>query len=194
MQIETLVLGPLDTNCYIAWCEVTQQAVVIDPADSGDVISEFILRENLDLQAILLTHAHFDHVLGLLELKLNFAQASILMHKADMFLLESVQSRALHWLKYEVDPTPPPDRFITEGDEVVFGEEALRVIETPGHTPGSVCFYDDQHIFTGDTLFADGIGAADHSYSNKRDLHKSLERLRALTKNRRGFAGHGTSF
>ena len=195
MQIETFRLGQLDTNCYLAWCDATQQAIVIDPADEGSFISEKILENNLELVGIVLTHGHFDHIIGLLELKLNFSQAPIMAHKDDLFLIASVQKRAQHWLKMQVDPAPKVDMFLEDNDEVVFGEESLQVLHTPGHTPGSICLYNDQVMFTGDTLFRDGIiGRTDFSYSSPQKIYQSLQKMRSLPGSRAMYAGHGRSF
>ena len=195
MQIETLKLGQLDTNCYLAWCEITDEAIIIDPAGEGGFISEKILELGLKPVAIILTHGHFDHILGLLELKLNFPQVSIMMHEADLFLTESVQKRAQHWLKMQVAPAPKIDKFLVEGDLVEFGQEVLTIIHTPGHTPGSICLHDDQMMFTGDTLFRDGvIGRTDLSYSSPKKMYKSLEKIRELSGSRQMYAGHGASF
>jgi len=194
MQIETFKLGQLDTNCYLAWCEKTREAIVIDPADEGGFISEEILRLDLKPVAIVLTHGHFDHILGLLELKLNFP-VPIMVHEADLFLVESVQQRAQHWLKMQVDPAPKPDKLLKEGDKIKFGEEKLTVLHTPGHTPGSICLYNDEMMFTGDTLFADGlIGRTDLSYSSPRKMQQSLVKIKELPGSRQMYAGHGASF
>lgn len=190
MQIETFSLGPMATNCYLAWCEATQQAVAIDPADEGGFISQKILELELELVAIILTHGHLDHILGLLELKLNFPQTPIMMHRADLFLLESVQQRAQHWLQRAVDPAPTPDKFITEGDEIKFGQETLRVIHTPGHTPGSICLYNDEVVFSGDTLLTHGIGRADFSYSEPKKMTRSLRKIRVLARDKELLSGH----
>lgn len=195
MQIKTLKLGQLDTNCYLAWCEKTDEAIIIDPADEGGFISEKILELNLKPVAIVLTHGHFDHILGLLELKLNFPQAQIIMHQDDSFLVESVQKRAQHWLKMQVNPAPKTDRFIIDGDKIKFGQKVLTVLHTPGHTPGSICLYDDQIMFTGDTLFRDGIiGRTDLSYSSPKKMYQSLKKIRELPGSRQMYAGHGASF
>jgi hydroxyacylglutathione hydrolase len=194
MQIETFKLGQLDTNCYLVWCEETQEAIVIDPADEGGFISEEILRLSLKPVAIVLTHGHFDHILGLLELKLNF-RVPIMVHEADLFLVESVQQRAQHWLKTQVDPAPKPDRLLKEGDKVRFGKEVLSVIHTPGHTLGSICLYNNEVMFTGDTLFRDGvIGRTDLSYSSPKKMRQSLIKIRELPGSRQMYAGHGESF
>ena len=195
MQIKTLKLGQLDTNCYLVWCEQTEEAIVIDPADEGSFISEQILELGLKPVAIVLTHGHFDHILGLLELKLNFSQTPIMMHEADLFLVESVQQRAQHWLKMAVDPAPQPDKLLKDGDKIRFGQEVLKVMHVPGHTPGGICLYDDGVMFTGDTLFRDGIpGRTDLSYSNPKKMRQSLQKIKELPGSRQMYPGHGASF
>ena len=195
MQIETLKLGQLDTNCYLAWCEKTDETIIIDPADEGGFISEKILELNLKPVAIILTHGHFDHILGLLELKLNFPKTPIMVHEADLFLIESVQKRAQHWLKMQVNPAPKVDKLLKEGNQIKFGQEALTVLHTPGHTPGSICLYSDLIMFTGDTLFRDGaIGRTDLSYSSPKKIQQSLKKIKDLPGSQQMYSGHGASF
>jgi len=195
MQIETLKLGQLDTNCYLAWCEKTDEVIIIDPADEGGFISEKILELNLKPVAIILTHGHFDHILGLLELKLNFPKTPIMAHEADLFLIESVQKRAQHWLKTQVNPAPKVDKLLKENDRIKFGQEVLTVLHTPGHTPGGICLYNDQVMFAGDTLFKDGvIGRTDLSYSSPKKMQQSLKKIKDLPGSRQMYSGHGASF
>ena len=169
--------------------------ILIDPWLKNNPACPKNLQEPKDIDYIMITHGHFDHILGLLELKLNFPQVSIMMHEADLFLTESVQKRAQHWLKMQVAPAPKIDKFLVEGDLVEFGQEVLTIIHTPGHTPGSICLHDDQMMFTGDTLFRDGvIGRTDLSYSSPKKMYKSLEKIRELSGSRQMYAGHGASF
>lgn len=190
MELTALTLGDLQTNCYLAWDENTREAVIIDPADTGDFITDQILQLQLEPIGILLTHGHFDHVLGLLEVSLNF-QVPIMMHEADQFLLKQAPNSAQHWLQRRVDPVPMPDAALKEGDVIRFGQEMLRVLETPGHTPGSVCFYSDQAIFSGDTLFAAGVGRTDFRYSSQTELEQSLRKISAQLPDVPIFPGHG---
>lgn len=192
MTIKTLPLGDLTTNCYLVWDEVTNQALIIDPADSGDFITDQVLQLQLEPVAIVLTHGHFDHVLGLLEVSLNFP-VPVLMHEADVFLITQAQKSAQHWLHRTVDPVPVPKQFLVEGDVITFGGEQLAVLETPGHTPGSITLYNDQAIFTGDTLFAQGVGRTDFKYSDSAELQRSLEKLRLQLPNVPILPGHGES-
>ena len=197
-EIRTLPLGELDTNCYLIWCPDTLEAILIDPADAGDHLSEEILRRNLKLSAILLTHGHFDHVLGLLDLRLNFDDTHIFLHADDMFLIKDAQKSAQHWLRRETDPIPPPTHFLTPQSAFSFGKYTLTTIETPGHTPGSVTFVlslspEETILFVGDTLFKNGVGRTDFSYASAVELEKSLEKLIAYPSNTVVYPGHGSA-
>jgi len=193
LEIKTLELGSLNTNCYLVWDKQTLEAAVIDPADSGDTISEEILREKLNLKRIVLTHGHFDHILGLLELKLNFPSAKIAIQKKDLFLLKTSEQRTWHWLKRKADPTPPPDEFLQNGGVFKLGKIKFEIIHTPGHTPGSICLYvkNEEILFSGDTLFLRGIGRTDLSYSSPEKMQKSLEKLFKLPGKTKVYSGHG---
>jgi hydroxyacylglutathione hydrolase len=190
MEIKTLVLGPLQTNCYLAWCQKTLETVIIDPADEGDFITEEILRLKLKPKYIILTHGHFDHCLGVLELKLNF-NIPILLHKKDFSLYKNTQKNAHYWLKRQVDPTPPPDRSIKQNDQIKFGKESLKVLDTPGHTLGSVCLYSPPTLFSGDTLFKNGIGRTDFKYSDPKQMITSLKTLTGFPPKTIVYSGHG---
>lgn len=192
-EVRSYTLGDLDTNCYLIWCPKTFETLIIDPADSGDFISQQILELQLTPVGIILTHGHFDHCLGLLELKLNF-QIPIMIHQADTPLLAKAAGSAQHWLKRSVDPIPPADALIKDGDTLGFGNQTLQILHTPGHTPGSICLFDDHVVFSGDTWFKDGVGSTDHAYSSPRQLHKSLELLRAQADGRLVYPGHGEAF
>ncbi len=190
--IETLVLGQLQTNCYLAWSEQEGKGVIIDPADEGSFISQKILELGFKPEAILLTHGHFDHCLGSLELKLNF-RLPILLNKADWPLFAQARFNTRHWLKKDPGPIPPPDGDLTDGQKIALGKETLEILATPGHTPGSICLIGGNIIFTGDTLFKDGVGRTDFSYSRPQELQDSLKKIKQYP-GRLGYAGHGEPF
>lgn len=196
--IKTLTVGPLQTNCYLI--TKGKETLIIDPGDEGDFISQTIIENNLNPVAIILTHGHFDHCLGILPIKLNF-NIPIYLHQKDLFLYKQANKSAKHWTGSAGDPLPPVDKLITNATKQIF---FLKVIETPGHTPGSICLYYENHssevaqressdggiLFTGDTLFADGVGRTDLSYSSKEDLQKSLKKLNKLSKEITIYPGH----
>jgi len=207
LNIQTLTVGDLETNCYLVSNTVTpgtvartrdssqvgpqNECIIIDPGDDADFISETIINQKLKPLAIILTHGHFDHVLGCLELKLNF-NLPIYLHQADAKLYSSANQSAFHWLKKKTLKVPPIDRFIKGGDKIKVGSETLTVIETPGHTPGSICLYDGKnHLFTGDTLFKDSVGRTDFSYSKPLQLTKSLAKIFKLPPETAIYPGHG---
>ena len=192
LNIQTLTVGDLEANCYLV--PDGDECIIIDPGDDADFITETITNQKLKPLAIILTHGHFDHVLGCLELKLNF-NLPIYLHKNDEKLYSSANRSAAHWLKKKTLKVPPIDQFIKEGDEIKIGSEKLKVIETPGHTPGSICLYDGtKNLFTGDTLFADAVGRTDFSYSSPLQLTKSLDKLSKLPKETIVYPGHGGLF
>ncbi len=195
--IKIFTVGELATNCYVITCPTTRETVIIDPGDGAEMISEYCLTEQLQVTGILLTHGHFDHCLGLLELSLNFNCPSYL-HKADLFLIGEAQKSAEFWLKHPVDPVPLPTTLFEAPEEIPIGLFSASVIRTSGHTPGSVCYLISETatrnpvaLCSGDTLFADSIGRTDLSYSSKKDLFSSLETLKKLPAFLLLYPGHG---
>ncbi|MBU0974286.1 MBL fold metallo-hydrolase [Patescibacteria group bacterium] len=195
-EILTLTLGELDSNCYLVSCPDTQETIIIDPGDDGSFISEKILELKLKPLCMVFTHGHFDHVLGSLELRLNF-DLPIFLHKNDNFLVKDAQKSAIYWLKkHEVAPVPSEVSFISKGQILEFGKCQLEVIETPGHTPGSISLVSTSTttiIFTGDTLFKNSVGRTDFKYSKPLELEKSLQKLFSYPKETLCYPGHGES-
>jgi glyoxylase-like metal-dependent hydrolase (beta-lactamase superfamily II) len=203
MEVITLAVGPQQTNCYLLVDEATQKTIIVDPADEADFISTTILEKKLIPEGILLTHGHYDHCLGSLELKLNF-NIPIYLHQEDLFLYNNANKSASYWNSSLRGGTPtrqspsikqpPIDFFLKDNQTITFGESNLKVIHTPGHTPGSCCFLSPSvvpakagihksiplYLFTGDTIFASGAGAADRSYSSKSDLQKSTKKISSI--------------
>jgi glyoxylase-like metal-dependent hydrolase (beta-lactamase superfamily II) len=194
LQYESFTLGPLDTNTYLLWDDVSQAAVIVDPADDGSFLSSLILEKQLSLQAIWLTHAHIDHVMGLLELKLNFG-VPVYLHPADDFLLKRAHDSAKHWFKKAIPPLPPADVALEAGGSVKLGGTTFTCLHLPGHTPGSIGFYvaADGVLLGGDVLFAHGVGRTDFSYSSVLQLRESLGIVAGLPAATLLMPGHGES-
>lgn len=178
MNYQLVIVGPLETNCYIYFCPETRECAVIDPGAEADQIFPLIAHLNLKPVIILNTHGHVDHTGANVEIKDRY-QAPIAMHQDDLPLLE--ESIQLEFgLMLGAKPTPRPDRLLIDGDEVRVGQTSLKVIHTPGHSPGSVCFYTPGILFSGDTLFCGGVGRTDLPGGSWKDLIRSL-RTRVLT-------------
>ena len=190
METETLIVGQLDTNCYLVWDSETQEAVIIDPADESNYISEKILANKLKPKAIIATHGHFDHLLAATELKLAFG-IPFYMNQGDLPILGRTEETAEYFAHFRALPPPKVDVFLREKDTIHFGGKALQVIESPGHTPGSICLYSKGFLFSGDTLFAHGIGRSDFSYASEEDLLASLKKILKLPPETKILSGHG---
>jgi len=193
INYEALILGDLGTNCYLVWDEKTKNGVIIDPSDDGVGISEEIQNKKINLVGILLTHGHFDHTLGALDLKLIY-KVPIYIHNKDVFLLDRQDETAKHFLKRDtkIPNIVKIDKDLEKIKKIEIGEEKLEVIETPGHTPGSVCFYNKKNklLFSGDTLFAHDRGRTDFSYGSTKKIFESLKKLMELPDDTLVLPGH----
>ena len=178
MKIAVMQLGSYGTNCYIVWDEQTKNAAVIDPGDEAMSVLQTLEKEGLQLQMILLTHAHFDHI-GAVDTIHNATGCRVYLHKADLTLPLEMTSTAPH-------PTDSYD----EGDEVKLDSITFRVLHTPGHTPGSVCLIAGDVMFSGDTLFAGSCGRTDFPGSSWRQMEASLRKLHDLPGDYTVLPGH----
>ena len=195
LKYEKLVLGELQTNCYLVWDDLSKEAIIIDPADGGEDISDEIQRLGIKPIVILGTHGHFDHLLAVLDLKLIF-NLPVGISSKDWFLLERQKETAEFFLKRKIK-TPNLKKIEIDLDAVVainLGEQRIILIKTPGHTPGSVCFYSESNkmLFTGDTFFGDGSsGEVNHKYSSPLELKNSLNKIYKLPEDTLILSGHG---
>lgn len=169
---------------------------MIDPGDDADFINQKLLDLALEPVAILLTHGHFDHVLAGFAVQLAFG-CPVYIHKADEFLLDRMQDTTIHFTQTDPGPAPVITHFFTNEKTIEIGDTKLFILHTPGHTPGSLCFYDKKNelLFSGDLVFADGSrGGADHSYSDKQELLSSIKSLCKLPQTVTVYPGHGEPF
>lgn len=191
MRVEGLQVGLLSTNCYLVWEESTFQAIIIDPGDDADYIIRRIQDFNLCPKLIIATHGHFDHVLAAAELKLAF-NIPFLLHQADLPILKRSQASARYFTSVPADPPPLVDKFIKDGDLIKFGQEELKVLATPGHTPGGISLFGNRVVFDGDTLFYQAIGRTDFRYASKEALLASIKnKLLKLPDETIVYPGHG---
>lgn len=190
--IERVLVGPLQVNCYIIGCGRTGEAAIIDPGDDAEEISVAVKAEGLRPLYIINTHGHPDHVSANAALKREFDLA-IIAHELDSQLMQ-LGSDFLSIPGVRVVPSPPPDVTVVDGDTVRVGQISLDVIHTPGHTEGGICLYwrDGKVVFTGDTLFAGGVGRTDFPGGSMRKLEKSIrDKLYSLPDDTVVLPGHG---
>jgi len=173
MDYQLVIVGPLETNCYLFYCSKTRECAVIDPGAEAEKIFEAISSLNLKPIIILNTHGHVDHTGANLDLKERY-QVPIAIHPGDLPLLEEYLQLEFG-LMLGARPAPAPDRLLADGEKIVIGETFLQVIHSPGHSPGSVCFYADHLLFAGDTLFCGGVGRTDLPGGSWKDLAHSLK-------------------
>jgi len=192
-SVKKLVVGQLQTNCYLILDEKKGEAVIIDPGDDAD----YLIRVISDLETkpvkIITTHGHYDHLLAVAELKLAY-QIPFLIHQEDQFLLSRAAASASRFSGLKASLVPKIDRYLKEGDCLRIGNCRLEIIHTPGHTPGSISLYSNElgAVFVGDLIFAGGgVGRTDFAYSNQRDLEKSIQKLFKLPKKTIVYSGHG---
>lgn len=188
--IATVVVGPLQVNCYIAACSVTLEALVIDPGDEGQRILDTVRTSGWRVVRVVNTHGHFDHI-GANRTVIEATGAELLLHELDQPLLQKAQTHAqLYGL--HVDPSPTPDRLLRDGDTVAFGELSCQVIHLPGHSPGGVALHCGDHLFVGDVLFAGSIGRTDLPGGDHRALVAGIRtRLWPLPDETIVHPGHG---
>lgn len=190
MIIKELAVGPLMANCFIAGCEDTKEAVVIDPGGEADRILLSLAESELKVKYIINTHGHFDHVSANGKMK-EATGADLLIHPLDAPMLGMLSSNAAVF-GISVANSPPCDRTIEEGEMVSFGDFTFNVIHTPGHTPGGISLYSDGIIFVGDTLFAGSIGRTDFPGGDFDTLIASIKtKLFKLEDDVRVLSGHG---
>lgn len=173
MILKRFVVGPLAVNAFIIGCEEKREAIIIDPAGSEDMLADYIKDSGLSLKYIINTHGHPDHTSGNERMK-TLTGAPVLMHEEDDKLFRDPQVSSV-FKAWGLDPSPPADGYLSDGDEIVVGNLKFNIIHTPGHSPGSICLYGEGHILTGDTLFVGAVGRTDLPGGSMDTLIKSLK-------------------
>ncbi|MBI3914278.1 MAG: MBL fold metallo-hydrolase [Chloroflexi bacterium] len=190
MFLETMVVGPLGVNCYLVGDDTKRDVIVIDPGGDARKILDALAKRDLRVSAIVNTHAHFDHVGALTEIR-EATHAPFMLHADDVQLLAYAQQSAAMFGLAIPQPTPP-EKLLQEGETITVNALSLRVLHTPGHTPGGICLLYDKYVFVGDTLFQGSIGRTDLPGGDYGTLMKSIgDKLFPLPDETIVYPGHG---
>lgn len=190
-MIEGRAMGAMGANCYLYACTESKKAVVIDPGASGKKIHSWILEKGLEVEYILLTHGHADHIGAVDELRTLLGNVRVGIHADDAEMLTDGKKNLSSYLGSEI-ALQCADFLLQDGQELTIGKEKLKVISTPGHSPGCVCFLSAEGLFSGDTLFDGSIGRTDFPGGSLDQLLKGVkEKLLILPEDTRVFPGHG---
>lgn len=187
------IVGELQTNCYFLIDRDKKSAIIIDPGDDGDYINRKIMTLGVKPVLVLITHGHFDHILGVPDIKLGW-NIPVYVSGEDNFLVKEAPASIRYFLQDRKVFAPDISLFTHVAQEKLMKQFGLAVIKTPGHTPGSQCYYCERgkFVFAGDTVFADGgVGRTDFSYSSETDLKDSLTRIFKLPNDTVIYPGHG---
>lgn len=192
MYMERIPVGIYGTNCYILGCDKTKKAAVIDPGGDADKILKLIQEKDFDLEYIILTHGHGDHIGAVEEIK-NKTNANILIHKDDEYLIKDANKNLSSMMSCP-DVELEADKLLNDGEIIKLGELEIKVIHTPGHTPGGISLKVDNMLFTGDTLFANSIGRTDFEGGSYDQIISSIKnKLLIYDDSTKVFPGHGPS-
>ncbi len=193
MIVQTFTVGKLYTNCYLVACPETREAIIVDPGFETSIeaakVFSFVEKGAWRLKFVVNTHGHPDHVCGNRIVKEKF-ETPILIHEKDAFMLGKLGKVVAKFFGFR-NSSPPADILLKNGDTVKFGKLTLKVMHTPGHSPGSICLLGVKEVFTGDTLFAGSIGRTDLLQGSEKDMKNSLEKLMELPDFFRVYPGHG---
>ena len=189
MILKTIVVGELDTNCYIVASERTKEAMIIDPGDEADKIIKAIEEDGLHPILIINTHMHPDHF-GANEGLIKRYGISAVAGQSEKELVEKWGLHFKYFARVNIR-TLGIKKVLNEGDMVSIGELTFNVIRTPGHAESSICLLGEGMLFSGDTLFAGDSGRTDIPGANDKDMEASLEKLMQLPENIKVYPGHG---
>lgn len=178
-------------NCYLVTDMATNESLLVDPGAYGERQKDYIKAQGIDnLKYILLTHGHFDHMLGVEKFRQEFS-AKVVIHSLDEDKLSSAENSLYsRFDRYNPFMATSADIVVKDGDSIPFGNEDIEVIHTPGHTKGGVCYKIRDLLFTGDTLFKGTIGRTDFPDSDEMEMLESLIRLDKLDMNYKIYPGH----
>jgi glyoxylase-like metal-dependent hydrolase (beta-lactamase superfamily II) len=189
MILEQIEVTMMSVYCYVLGDEGTREGALIDPAGDLDEVFRGVEKHRLTVRYVINTHGHWDHTSGN-DAVIKRTGAQLLIHEEDAEHLRSIPSRVLSRV-LGGKGSPQPFRLLRDGDEIALGKLKLRVIHTPGHTPGGICLYIDGNVFTGDTLFTEGFGRTDFPGGSYEELMDSITaRILTLPDDTKIWPGH----
>ncbi|PKK84923.1 MAG: MBL fold metallo-hydrolase [candidate division Zixibacteria bacterium HGW-Zixibacteria-1] len=190
MQIETIVVSPFETNCYLVWSENSRDGVIIDPGDEDERILERIEKQGINPRAVLLTHGHGDHIAAVDQVKKKL-NIPLYIGRGDETMLGSPSANVSAMFGFQIS-CPPADHIISDSDVIKIGPLTFTVFATPGHSPGGVCYFAENILFCGDTLFYGSIGRTDLPGGSFQQLIDSIDRnILTLPDDIICYPGHG---
>jgi glyoxylase-like metal-dependent hydrolase (beta-lactamase superfamily II) len=190
-MLKTFTVGPMEANCYILYSPDKREGLIIDPGAEGERLIKFIQEKKISIRYIINTHGHPDHIGANRKVK-EHTSAPILIHQRDAPMLTKSDSilTLIFPLEYS---SPPADTLIKDGDLIECAGMKLKVLHTPGHTPGGISLLTDDSIFTGDTLFSGSVGRFDLPGGSQEVLLNSIRKILSLGENLTIYPGHGPS-
>lgn len=192
MKIYKFSVGALSTNSYLCVDEATQKAFITDPGGNADRLLSAIKDKNAVLEYVILTHGHFDHILALNEI-IAETGARVLIHGLDAGMLLDPSLSLLSRFSTRDVKFSAADRLLCDGDVITLGSSEIKVIHTPGHTPGSICLLVGNDLISGDTLFRESIGRSDFPGGDFATLLSSLQKIAKVNVKGKIYPGHGMS-
>ena len=189
-SVETLVVGPIEENCYVLRDEDTSEGIIIDPGDNGQEILAYVRDNGIRVKLIVNTHGHWDHI-GAVDFLRDELAVGLAIHADDASMLTATREEMAAYSVF-AGGKRPAEILLKDGDNISFGNSSLKVIHTPGHTRGGICLYGGGCLFSGDTLFAGSVGRTDFPGGDYRAiLHSVNVQLEQVDDDTRVFPGHG---
>ena len=191
MTVKQFLAGPIGTNCYLLINEKTKEAVIVDPASCPDYMMNYIKTEEIKLKAVLLTHAHFDHIMGIDDVLNKYGKMPVYVHEADKPMLEDPQQNMTMSCGFPC--AYKGAQAVQDGQVLSLIGYEIKVLHTPGHTPGGCCYYiaSEHVLISGDTLFQQSIGRTDFPGGSMSDLVRAVkEKLMILPEDTVVYPGH----
>lgn len=190
MILKQMIVGSMGVCCYILGCEETKKGAIVDPGGDESLILAEVEKLGLDIVYIIATHGHPDHVCGNRTIQ-EATGCKIVMHEVDALFFEKKETQN-YFAMLGLEPSPPTDVKVKEGDTIEVGNLKFEVLHTPGHTPGGMCLYCPPNLMTGDTLFVGGIGRTDFPGGSYEELIESIKtKITTLPEDTVVWPGHG---